>query len=116
MSNHFETDETQQNTESVLQNPKFVIEDFEMVHSTLKNDLIFFKRVKNTKFSMLVLYYEYELDKEKEFDNKSLLITVPSSIVYNNKLYKSNNDTNSTSYNKTNSLGSSSFEITISGM
>lgn len=90
-------------TELVFEkNPKFVIEDFEMVHSTLKNDLIFFKRVKNTKFSMLVLYYEYELDKEKEFDNKSLLITVPSSIVYNNKLYKSNNDTNSTSYNKTN--------------
>ena len=29
VSNHFETDETQQNTESVLQNPKFVIDTTE---------------------------------------------------------------------------------------
>lgn len=93
-------------TELVFEkNPKFVIDDFEMVNSTLKSDLIFFKRIKNTKFSMLVLYYEYELDKEKEFDDKSLLITVPSSVIDNknkNKLSKSNIDSESTSYNITN--------------
>lgn len=74
-------------TELVFEkNPKFVIDDYEMFHKTLEKDLAFFKRINSSHFSMLILYYEYELDKQKEKDlfDSSTVIQV-----------KSNNESNS---------------------
>ena len=69
-------------TELVFEkNPKFIIDDYEMFHKTLEKDLAFFKRIDSSHFSMLILYYEYELDinKEKTMNDNSIVIPVKNS-------------------------------------
>ena len=52
-----------------------------MFHKTLEKDLAFFKRIDSSHFSMLILYYEYELDKNKEktMNDNSIVIPVKNS-------------------------------------
>ena len=82
-------------TELVFEkNPKFVINDYEMFHQTLEKDLAFFKRINSSHFSMLVLYYEYELDKDKEkyLLDSSTVIQVKSNNNESNSKDKTNFD------------------------
>ena len=50
-------------------------------YRTNDKDLAFFKRIDSLHFSMLILYYEYELDKDKEkaLGDNSIVIPVKNS-------------------------------------
>ena len=67
-------------------NKLFQLNDFAFFQETIQNDIIFLKSIGSSDFCLLILYYEFESNKN-----------ISSNSIFSKIRYKLNNDSNSTS-------------------